>query len=119
MLEMGAVTKASDPVRDHHSDLPRQHHNGLLPQQAGRDQALVPLGGNSCSQETEDSGRHALQGGTGPANKMDSSSTGGQVHLQTVGQHYIDLFATFFNHQLPIYISLVPNPQAWTVEGHA
>ena len=32
---------------------------------------------------------------------------------------HVDLFATCFNQQLPIYISQVSDPQAWVVEANA
>ena len=30
---------------------------------------------------------------------------------------HVDLFATKFNHQLPVYVSPVPDPQAWSVDA--
>ena len=30
---------------------------------------------------------------------------------------HVDLFATRFNHQLPVYVSPVPDPQAWAVDA--
>ncbi|XP_067677661.1 uncharacterized protein [Haliotis asinina] len=33
------------------------------------------------------------------------------------GRPLVDLFATSFNHQLPTYVSPVPDPQAWAVDA--
>ena len=112
----------------------RQLNSGSLHQQTRRnslsrdvcspveDHDLVPsLPHNIESQAhprvPECDGRPAVQVQPSAVNRMISASAGVQTDLPEVFTPHVDLFATHLNHKLPLYVSPVPDPEAWDIDA--
>ena len=115
----------SDCVKSH-----KQLNNGSLYKHTGRNSLsedvcspvencdLVPSLQNStmchahCSVPKCD-GQLLVQGISDPINRMVTSPSSIQVNVSNVVHSSCRLFSTRVNHKLPLYVSPVPDQQAW------
>ena len=64
------------------------------------------------SRVSECDGRPSVQVKLSAVNRMVTASAGIQICQKWFTPH-VDLFATRLNHKLPLYVSPVPDPNAW------
>ena len=75
------------------------------------------------SRVSECDGRPSVQVEPSAVNRMVTASTGVQTDLSKVVHslcrlpHSLLIFATHLNHKLPLYVSPVPNPNAWDIDA--
>ena len=83
---------------------------------------LVPslqnhLKGQTHSRMSECDGRPTVQVESSPVNRMVTVSADVQTDLSQVFTPHVDLFVTRLNHKLPLYVSPVPDPNAWDIDA--
>ena len=66
---------------------------------------------------SECEGQPSVQVEPSAVNRMATTSTGVQTDLPEVVHPSLDLFATRLNHKLPLYVSLVPDKNAWDIDA--
>ena len=69
------------------------------------------------SRVPECDGRPTVQVEPSPINRMINASAGMQTDLSKWFTPHIDLFATCLNHKIPLYISPVPDQNAWDLDA--
>ena len=83
------------------------------------DHDLVPslLKSQTHSRVCECDGRPSVHVEPSPVNRMVTASTGfKQICLKWFTPH-VDLFATCLNHKVPLYVSPVPDQNAWDIDA--
>ena len=86
------------------------------------DHDLVPslpdnIKSQTHSRMSECDGRPSVQVKPSPVNKMVTASAGVQTDLSQVVYSSVDLFVTRLNHKAPLYMSPVPNQNAWDIDA--
>ena len=86
------------------------------------DHDLVPslpdnLKSQTHSRVSECDGRPSVQVEPSPINRMVTASAGVQTDLSQVVHSSCRSFATHLNHQVPLYVSPVPDPNAWDIDA--
>ena len=89
---------------------------------AVEDHDLVPSLPNNPESQThsrvsECDGRPSIQVEPSGVNRMVTASTGVQNICQKWFTPHVDLFATHLNHIRPLYVSPVPDPNAWDIDA--
>ena len=69
------------------------------------------------SRVSECDGRPTFQVESGTVDRMVTTSTGVQTDLPRWFTPHVDLFATYLNHKLPLYVSPIPDPKAWDIDA--
>ena len=69
------------------------------------------------SRVSECNGRPTVQVKPSQVNRMVTASAGFQTDLSQVVHPHVDLFATRLNHKLPVYVSPVPDQNAWDIDA--
>ena len=83
---------------------------------------LVPSLSHNIKSQThskvpECDGRHSVQVKPRAVNRMVTASAGVQQFCQMWFTPQVDLFTTHLNHNLPLYVSPVPDPNAWDIDA--
>ena len=86
------------------------------------DHDLVPSLQDSCKSQThsrvpECDGRPTDQVEPSPVYRMVTASAFVQTDLSKWFTPHVDLFATYLNHKVPLYVSPVPDQNAWDIDA--
>ena len=88
------------------------------------DHALMPslpdnIKNKTHSRVSECDGRPSVQVEPSPVNRMVTASAGVQTDLSPDlwFTPHVDLFATRLNHKVPLYVSPVPDQNAWDIDA--